>query len=662
MVALTLPRLGIRRNAAIALLILTQLCIVLYLKRDTMGYGPGGSTDGIDDRSVDAEMETCLGSLKPQVKMPRRGPITYAVHGKTPLTSVMDLKSRGWKPQLNADQPAVVLLTTYKDWKRMSAKYLDGAHFVNLISNSYHLAFGPIGLATKQATSHQMGCQFNQLPFVLPAYDLSMVGRCAHFVEERFETDENDDSEANAGINPVSAWRFVLNSEFWMWADDDTNMDRQLAAAASSNNAHAADPQTPAAARNGSASVDDEEGDHDGEAAPPVSPSRVVPVGYALTHAGLVVRSSRLFELLGRPNGCETLERQRLAYPHPPQNLFVQKCLAMPMLIGRRRFFIRSYLLIASTSPYMVFRRDGYVQRFVDQFDPDGLVDVCDHAFDGKRRALIGGQGDGPAFAAKSSSAQADKWKYPGVDLAPDAAQYEERKVGGRATFNEGMLTLDMEQFEKQFLDSQEFEAGDYATLQKRLRHIERFVFEGSRAKLRRRRGSFQLVTVDIGLESDGNPMLLSVDINPTLQVSLSVWVQTHSEKMFKESMDLVMDVNMKPWDYATMTYGATKFGFEIILNERMEKCGPPGENLFASYDFCIYEGTPVDTNSPVTDGGEDTTPNSGANNGPVANADAPAGSAEGDDGDGPADEGDADAASGAGAGSSESEGEQARK
>ncbi|XP_063063719.1 protein polyglycylase TTLL10 isoform X2 [Engraulis encrasicolus] len=54
-----------------------------------------------------------------------------------------------------------------------------------------------------------------------------------------------------------------------------------------------------------------------------------------------------------------------------PQARIVQKYVQNPLLLNGRKFDVRSYLLIASTCPYMVFFRHGYVRLTCDLYDPD---------------------------------------------------------------------------------------------------------------------------------------------------------------------------------------------------------------------------------------------------------------------------------------------------
>eukprot|EP00063_Salmo_salar_P016022 XP_013990857.1 PREDICTED: protein polyglycylase TTLL10-like isoform X3 [Salmo salar] len=54
-----------------------------------------------------------------------------------------------------------------------------------------------------------------------------------------------------------------------------------------------------------------------------------------------------------------------------PQARIVQQYVQNPLLLKGRKFDVRSYFLIACTSPYMVFFRHGYVRLTCDLYDPN---------------------------------------------------------------------------------------------------------------------------------------------------------------------------------------------------------------------------------------------------------------------------------------------------
>lgn len=61
----------------------------------------------------------------------------------------------------------------------------------------------------------------------------------------------------------------------------------------------------------------------------------------------------------------------RKTHQRQPQARIVQKYIQNPLLLKGRKFDVRSYLLIACTTPYMVFFRHGYVRLTCDLYDPN---------------------------------------------------------------------------------------------------------------------------------------------------------------------------------------------------------------------------------------------------------------------------------------------------
>lgn len=49
---------------------------------------------------------------------------------------------------------------------------------------------------------------------------------------------------------------------------------------------------------------------------------------------------------------------------------FVLSYIQNPLLLKGKKFDVRSYLLIACTTPYVVFFRHGYVRLTCDLYDP----------------------------------------------------------------------------------------------------------------------------------------------------------------------------------------------------------------------------------------------------------------------------------------------------
>ncbi|XP_059511653.1 protein polyglycylase TTLL10-like isoform X2 [Stegostoma tigrinum] len=73
-----------------------------------------------------------------------------------------------------------------------------------------------------------------------------------------------------------------------------------------------------------------------------------------------------------------------------PSNRIVQRYLHKPLLLEGRKFDVRSYLLIACTSPHMIFFRHGYVKLACNKYDPysDDLTSHLTNQFVQKKNPL----------------------------------------------------------------------------------------------------------------------------------------------------------------------------------------------------------------------------------------------------------------------------------
>ncbi|KAI4895975.1 hypothetical protein NFI96_006014 [Prochilodus magdalenae] len=69
-------------------------------------------------------------------------------------------------------------------------------------------------------------------------------------------------------------------------------------------------------------------------------------------------------------NVADSLKNKKTPF-RMPQAQIVQRYIQNPLLLKGRKFDVRSYFLIACTSPYMVFFRHGYVRLTCDLYDPN---------------------------------------------------------------------------------------------------------------------------------------------------------------------------------------------------------------------------------------------------------------------------------------------------
>ncbi|MBN3307334.1 TTL10 polyglycylase, partial [Amia calva] len=79
-----------------------------------------------------------------------------------------------------------------------------------------------------------------------------------------------------------------------------------------------------------------------------------------------------------RLQGGEDSQQGRKTAYRSPQARIAQRYIQNPLLLEGKKFDIRSYFLIASTTPYMVFFRHGYVRVTCDPYDPNS-ADLSAH-------------------------------------------------------------------------------------------------------------------------------------------------------------------------------------------------------------------------------------------------------------------------------------------
>ncbi|XP_048470827.1 protein polyglycylase TTLL10-like [Rhincodon typus] len=80
----------------------------------------------------------------------------------------------------------------------------------------------------------------------------------------------------------------------------------------------------------------------------------------------------------------------RMCSYNSPLNRIVQRYVAEPLLLEGRKFDVRSYFLIACTSPYVTFFRHGYAKLTCNEYSPnsDDLTDHLTNQFIQKKNPL----------------------------------------------------------------------------------------------------------------------------------------------------------------------------------------------------------------------------------------------------------------------------------
>jgi hypothetical protein len=236
--------------------------------------------------------------------------------------------------------------------------------------------------------------------------------------------------------------------------------------------------------------------------------------------------------------GCDDLRIQYPTCPAPADSTrrFVMEYLE-PVLLDGHKFDVRSYVLIASMDPLMVFYHDGFVRRATNKYSRDDLKDKTAHITN----------------AVQQDAKDDHFWDFKRLSY------YLETKAG----------------FPPNFMTT---------TFREMARHVSNFVFQAARSKFKPRKGKFQLFAVDWIVDSSGRSHMLEVNANPLVtnypvEGFPQVWI---------DLMDLVMNLQASPEEFfgpdaifSTPEYSggggdeSKRFrykGWELVFNELEEK------------------------------------------------------------------------------------------
>jgi len=183
---------------------------------------------------------------------------------------------------------------------------------------------------------------------------------------------------------------------------------------------------------------------------------------------------------------------------------------------------MRTYLLIASTKPFLVFHHDGFIRR------------------------------SGVMYSNNTHSKAAHITNHKSQDKYPDHfwgfKQLEEHLYN-----NNG--------FPKDFI-SKDFH--DYT------KHVTNFVFQAARARLKRRSGAFMLFALDWMLDMDKGIHLLEANGNPSVVQYEGTGLTPH---IWNDMTELLTNIhkNTELVQNPTVGSGFAHGGWELIFNEAEE-------------------------------------------------------------------------------------------
>ncbi|XP_036388617.1 uncharacterized protein ttll10 [Megalops cyprinoides] len=188
-----------------------------------------------------------------------------------------------------------------------------------------------------------------------------------------------------------------------------------------------------------------------------------------------------------------------------PQARIVQRYLQNPLLLKGRKFDVRSYFLIACTTPYMVFFRHGYVRLTCDLYDPNSnnLTSHLTNQYMQKKNPLYSVLKEETVWSMERFNAYVN-------------AQFREAK---------GL--------------PQDWVLGAFA---KRMQAIIVQCFLAVKAKLERKLGLFDLIGCDFMIDEDFKVWLLEMNSNPALHTNCQV-LKDVVPSTVTEALDLTLEI-----------------------------------------------------------------------------------------------------------------------
>ncbi|KAJ8371022.1 hypothetical protein SKAU_G00110500 [Synaphobranchus kaupii] len=198
-----------------------------------------------------------------------------------------------------------------------------------------------------------------------------------------------------------------------------------------------------------------------------------------------------------------------------PQARIVQRYIQNPLLLKGKKFDVRSYFLIACTTPYMVFFRHGYVRLTCDLYDPNSnnLSAHLTNQYMQKKNPLYSQlkEGNGLVHGALQCLCQ----------RAVQGGEETPTGLGPRYFLPYSILPF---------------------AEQKRMQAIMTQCFLAVKAKLERKLGLFDLIGCDFMIDEDFKVWFLEMNCNPSLQTNCQVLKEVVPSTV-TETLDLTLEI-----------------------------------------------------------------------------------------------------------------------
>lgn len=244
----------------------------------------------------------------------------------------------------------------------------------------------------------------------------------------------------------------------------------------------------------------------------------------------LVNSREQLTEKLNMNGGDDSSARR--SQLRPPQGRVIQRYVLNPLLLNGCKFDVRTYMLIASTTPYIVFYHPGYVRLSCVPYTPytqdaAGLHAHLTNQYVQKKHPMY------------SSMKEDTVWSFERLQSYIDEEYAKEKELP---------------------------ENWVYTTFTKRMHQIMTTCFHSVRQKLHRRTGTFDLLGFDFLIDEDFKVWLLEVNINPALHTNCQVLMDL-LPGVVDETLKLVIEISDKTKKKRPLFPLENQKGFQLLYN-----------------------------------------------------------------------------------------------
>lgn len=244
----------------------------------------------------------------------------------------------------------------------------------------------------------------------------------------------------------------------------------------------------------------------------------------------LVSSKEQLTEKLNMKGGNESSTRR--SQVRPPQGRIIQRYVMNPLLLNGFKFDVRTYMLIASTTPYIVFYHPGYVRLSCVPYTPYTQDAAGLHAHLTNQYV----QKKHPMYSAMKEDTV---WNFERLQSYFDEKYAKEKELP---------------------------ENWVYTAFTKRMHQIMTTCFHSIRQKLHRRTGTFDLLGFDFLIDEDFKVWLLEVNINPALHTNCQVLMDL-IPGVVDETLKLVLEISDKTKRRRPIFPLENQKGFQLLYN-----------------------------------------------------------------------------------------------